>query len=297
MIKGIFRFIQDGQVVAEGRNLLTTEGKKIILRYLAGQRRVIGDTLAVGVGTSAAAISDETLDFEFQRAAVTVVSPDFDNSLIIFKGTLPVGAQGEIREAGLWSQADSETSGPFVSRLLFTFDEDTESWSVGTYTSDAERIGGDSLAVTATASTTTSTEHGSLAFDFSGYSDTELIKLSYYVNNSNCSSIVIRLKTDDSNYYSYTISTPSSGHHIFEFDKSGGSATGTPDWSSIAEVELRVTATGGGSTTVDFDAMRVEDTDSLNPEYVLISRTVLGSPLQKTIDKQMDIEYTWEITI
>lgn len=297
MIKGIYRFFEEGRLVGAGSNLLTTEGKKIILRYLAGQRRLIGDTLAVGVGTDAANVADETLNFEFTRATINVISPDFENSKIIFKGTLPIGSQGEIREAGLWSQSESETSGPFVSRLLFTFDEATETWTGGVFTADPEKIGGDSLSVTATASSTSTSERGSLELDLSGYSDLELFKLSYYVNNSNTSSIVIRFKTDDSNYFSYTISTPSSGHSIYEFDKVSGTSTGSPDWSNITEVELRVTATSGGSTTVDFDAIRIEDTDSLNPEYVLISRVVLGTPLQKTADKQMDIEYTWEITL
>lgn len=296
MIKGIFNFIQDGEVISSHHNLLTTEGKKIILRYLAGQRRVIGDTLAVGIGTTAAAITDETLKFESERAKVDVISPDYADSKIIFKGTLPISMQGEIREVGLWSQADSETSGDFVSRLLLTFDDATEDWTGGTFTSDVTKIGGDALRITATASSTSAAETG-LTFDLSGYSDTELFKLSYYVNDSNVSSIVIRIKTDDSNYFSYTISTPTSGHKIFEFNKSTASATGTPDWSNINEIELRVTATGGGTTNVDFDALRVEDTDSLNPEYVLISRAVLGAALQKTANKQMDIEYTWEITI
>jgi hypothetical protein len=45
------------------------------------------------------------------------------------------------------------------------------------------------------------------------------------------------------------------------------------------------------------DGIRIEDGDTLNPEYSLVSHSVLSTPLVKTDSSPMDIEYALEFTI
>ena len=65
----------------------------------------------------------------------------------------------------------------------------------------------------------------------------------------------------------------------------------TPDPSYITKVGVEVTAGAGGATTVYFDGIRINDEDTFDPTFGLISRSVLGSPLQKVSGRQVDIEY------
>lgn len=297
MILGTYKFYQDERLLGKCSNLLTTEGKKMILRYLSQQTRQVAQAIAVGTGTTAANIADDSLLFEFARANIDVVSPDFTNNKVIFKATLPIGIQGNINEVGLWSQSDNVFSGNYGSRLLLSFDADTEAWSTGIFTSDITRIGGDSLRISALTSATSTTALDGSAIDVLGFNPTDKLKLAYINNDSNCSSIELRFKTDGSNYFKYTITNPTSGYHVYTFSKSTAVLTGTPSWDSIANVEIVVIAKSSGATAVDFDGLRAEDTQSLNPDYVLVSHAILGSPLYKNPAKQMDIEYSWDVTL
>jgi len=66
-----------------------------------------------------------------------------------------------------------------------------------------------------------------------------------------------------------------------------------PDLTSIIKVGIEVTAGSGGATTVHFDGIRINDEDTFDPYYGLISRSVLtGSDiLTKVSGRQVDIEY------
>ena len=54
---------------------------------------------------------------------------------------------------------------------------------------------------------------------------------------------------------------------------------------------MLVTATAGGTASVDIDGLRIEDVDANREESALISRAVLGSPIVKTVGLPLDIEY------
>ncbi len=63
-----------------------------------------------------------------------------------------------------------------------------------------------------------------------------------------------------------------------------------PDPSSITKIGVEVTATGGDST-VYFDGIRINDEDTFDPAYGMISRSVLSTPLIKKPGRPVDIEY------
>lgn len=292
-MKGTYRFYQGGKLIAEQDNLITTEGKKAILRYLAGHSGAVARSLAVGTGTAAATVSDAKLQFETGRADVSVISPDYVTQKLVFKATLPQDLEFAIWEIGALTVSSSELFG----KMLFQFDSDSEAWSVGSFQSDVNRIGADALRINATTSTTTTSTLSGLYLDTSDFGDSDKFTLAYIPQDANLSSLKIRFKTDASNYFEYSFTQLTSGYKIESWAKSVMTKTGSPLWSNITSVDLLVQASGAGATNVDFDGLRIDSTLVSNPEYALVSRTVLGAAVVKTDVSPMDVEYTVDVTI
>lgn len=294
-MKGVYTFRKNGEVVAISENIITSEGALAIMRYLAKYSTSIAQSISIGLGTAAASVSDTKLQFEFDRMPITLTTGDMIAKKIIYKATVPQSTVGTIYEAGAWSQQDP--SSMYVPRLIFAFDSMSENWNAGTFTADPTRIGGDSLRLAPTSSTTQTSLMDNIGIDLSGYSNNDQFSLAFNVGNSNAASVKLRLKTDSANYYEYTISSPTSGYKIVNFVKSDFVATGVPSWDNITSSEVSVTATSGGAAQVDFDGLRIDDQSASDPDYVLVSRTVLASPYQKTADAPLEIEYALDVTI
>lgn len=292
-MKGTYRIYQDGKLIAEQSNLITTEGKKAILRYLAGHSGAIARSLAVGTGTAAATLTDTKLQFEVSRANVSIISPDYVTQKVVFKATLPQGAQFAIWEIGALTVAETELYG----KMLLTFDQETELWSAGTFQSDVTRIGADSLRVNAALSTTTTSTLSDIFMETGDYSDTDKFSMAYIPQDTNLNSLKLRLKTDASNYFEYTFTQLTTGYKIESWSKSAMTKTGTPTWDSITSADLIVNAKAAGATNVDFDGLRIDSILVSNTDYALVSRTVLGAAVTKLDTSQMDIEYTLDAII
>lgn len=293
MIKGTYRFIQDGKVIATQENLLTTKGVQQILRLMTSQVAKIGESISIGVGNTAANVADEALQFETARAKISISSPDFATKKLVFKATLPADFIGVIYEVGLWSLLNNAYSGNYESRVLVSFDSATESWPISAeWITTNARIGKDAIRISPATSATENLTLDGVYIDLLGYSNSDELKLAYWVSSAFCANVKIKLMSSPSDYYTYTITTPSSGYHIQTFDKGDFTTTGSPTWASIISVDVSATATAGGAVNVDFDGLRIEDTDSLNPDYFLVSRAVRPSPLIKDTFAPMDIEYT-----
>ena len=70
----------------------------------------------------------------------------------------------------------------------------------------------------------------------------------------------------------------------------------SPDASDISEISIIVTATSGGSSTVYFDGLRINDEDTFDPSYGVIARSVFATALTKVAGRPTDIEYKMELT-
>lgn len=77
------------------------------------------------------------------------------------------------------------------------------------------------------------------------------------------------------------------------FNQSGGTAT--PDRGSIVRIGIELTPTSGQTTTVGMDGLRINDEDTFDPVYGLISRTTLATPLEKVLGRQVDVEYRLDL--
>lgn len=82
--------------------MITNLGKTVVVNFFGGQVGHIGDTIALGTGTTAAALTDTVLATEVIRLTVSSIAADTTNNRIIFKALLPAGIMSTISEIGIY---------------------------------------------------------------------------------------------------------------------------------------------------------------------------------------------------
>ena len=304
---GEYTIYEDGQEVCRNKNLITKFGKRYITQYLAGQSNTNLRDIAIGIGSTAATVNDTQLGFEFYRSPVSVSSIDIQTSSstclstygVIYKTTIPVDVVGVINELGIFPSV-SLSSTDYASNSISTF-ENNQSWtdSSGAYpsvlTTPTPRIGTYYLSMGATASS--SKEYfNNFNIDVSGYSALDSLTIAYRQSDLNLDYVFIRMYDSNNNYYEIRYAGDvSTGDKIKSLTLnnlySSGYGSGSPDQTSIVKIGVGVKAKSTGSTTVLFDGLRINDEDAFRTDYGLISRSVLSTPIVKTLGKQMVIEY------
>lgn len=293
MIKGTYRFFQNGELVGEHENLLTTAGKQTIVRYFSGIEKFICQSIAVGLSGTAANVSDIALGYELDRADIISVGADITNFRSVFKATLTPELVGSIYEVGAFTVSVNTEDSGFGSKSLFSMSA-YESWVGGSFVTTNTREAR-SLRLNPIASATASADFASTV-DLSGYSGVDQFLIAFYVADANCASVTIKLGSDASNYASFVVAAPAAGYQVARMNKSAGTLTGVPIWSSISYIHIDAVAKAGGATIVDIDGMRVENMDSTNQNYALVSHSILAAPVLKKAGIPMDIEYSLTVT-
>lgn len=283
--------------------MITTEGTLHVKRYMAGYVPSIALSMAFGVGESEESLDSTSLDFEVGRSDVDIIGYDFEQDKLIFKATLDEGFDATLYEVALYSLPANIQSGEFGSRLLSSFDSETEFWtqagSPATYTTENTRIGLDSVQVSPAASGSITVSQNDIVMNLSGYSAADEFAFAFYCNNGNASTIRLRLKTDNSNYYDITIPSASitSGFNIVRIPKGAAVATGAPAWEFITGMDVAVNAKSSGSVTVNLEGIRIEDMDTVAPDYVLVARSKLALPFEKFAGRTQEIEFPIGVTV
>jgi len=286
--------------------VITTEGKNHIRRYLAQYVPAIAQSVVYGIGATAEAGTDASLNFEVVRSPVNLITYDFANNKLIYKASIPDDYIGKIYEVGLYSLDQDPASGSYGSRLITTFDSGTETWvdpadgvTAPVFSATANRVGADAMLHDPAASATLTDTLRGLALDFSGNSAADTFKFAFNVANANTNSVTYRFMTDASNYYSFAITTTaqSAGYKIVELTKGSATVTGTPDWSNITEVQVLTNSKSSGASSVEHDAIRIEDKDSASLDYILVARKVLAAPVTSSDGLAQDIEFSLDITL
>lgn len=302
-LKGRYVFKQNGKVIAESKNIITTKGQKEILQYLARQQDSYGDTIVLGIGTSTPSDSDEYLDFTNFAVPVQGYFYDDTNNEIVYQAIVPSGVIAKIYEAGL------ATNYPFLltsntdtvsnsSDLICNFDEN-EDWNLTSgiefYTDSSLSIlrsQNNSLRYTLTNTTKTST----LLYPniFKLYDDSDILKIALNIATNLPTGITIKFydSANSSNYYEWTLSSLSLGYNIKEIEI--GSLTQPVSALSLSDINtIEISVASTADTVIDFDAIRVDHiSDSFG--YVLISRSVLTTPSTLSLEAPIDIEYRLE---
>lgn len=304
---GEYVFYEDGKEVSRSKNLLTKFGKRYLTQYLAGQSTTSLKDIALGVGSTAATVNDTQLGFEFYKSAVSMNSIDIQtNSLtgistygVVHKTTIPVDVAGIINEVGLFPTV-SLNSTDYASNSISTF-ENNQSWtdSTGAYASTTTtpfpKIGTSYLSIG--AATSQSKEYFyNFNLDVSGYSALDSLTLAYYQSDTNLDYVFVRMYDSSNRYYEIRYAGDVSiGYKIKSLTLnnlySSGYGSGTPDQTSIVKISCGVKAKSSGATVALFDGIRINDEDSFRTDYGMISRSVLTTPITKSLGKQMVIEY------
>lgn len=283
--------------------MITTDGKVYIKRFLAQQVPTIAQSIGFGIGTSAESSGSTRLDFEVGRADVNLISYDFVNDKLIFKATVPAEYGGKIYEVSLFALSTLGANAEFGSRVLTTLDSDTETWvdatsgTAATFSSTNARVGDDALRHTPSASGSKTDALKDIDLDLSGYSSADRFILALNNTNSYASSVNVKFLTDVSNYYQVNFGTPSVGYNVLEVNKGAAAVTGTPSWANITEIRITTNASAGGSPTVDYDGIRIQDLDNIEENDIMVSREVLSSPFTKVEGMTQEVEFALSISI
>lgn len=307
-MRGRYVFRQAGKIVGEQTNLITDSGRREILRFLAGQRGALGGAIGIGAGSIAPALTNTELVLEYGRTMVEVTAPDFNRRVVVYKTTLPQLLEGNIYEVGVWSNATNIVP---VSNVL-SFDPNNEAWTGGTWDATGTRLGGQGLRVDAATNTTTTVSLPIFAGDLTavGYNDT--FALAFYVWESNADLVRITFRSADAlRYFTYTVDTPVKGYNIVKFTKANIVATGAIGYDEIVSVDVTVvsnptdapldpelgTTLGYTGTRVSFDRLLVKPYNAEDIGNILISRSVLATPITKAPVAPMEIEYYLELGV
>jgi hypothetical protein len=257
-----------------------------------------------GIGTTAESLSDISLTLQTAQSSVNLITYDFTNNQLVFKASVPDDYIGTIYEVGLFSLEEDPNVTGFGSQLITTFDSQTEDWldvggSASVFDTVNVRVGVDSLSQTPALSTTKTDKQTGLALDLSGNSSSDSFTFAFNVGNSNTNAIDVLFLTDTSNYYTYSMgaAVQSSGYKIITANKGTATVTGTPSWDNITEIRVATTSKSSGASAVSFDAIRIEDKNSIDLDYILVARKVLASPVTKIDGQAQDIEFALDVTV
>jgi hypothetical protein len=309
MIKGEYVFYQNGMEIARYPNIVTNFGKRYLTSFLAGT--VSGGTkdIALGIDSTTVAAEDTRLGFEFYRLPVTLGSIDINSSTptydVVYKTTIPQDVVGIIKEIGIYPGSRTSLNN-FDSKFITDFETATDWYTADSsqnptlFTSSPSPIIGTSVSefkfeTGDTTNTTREYRYNISVLDISGYSANDSLTLAYNRAHSNLASIKIKFYTSSGNYY-YGTFTPSAGtgEKITSVNMSDvfSNTVGSPEASSISIIGIELTRTSAASAaTAYMDGLRINDEDTFDPNFGLISRSVLGTAITKTAGRSIDIEY------
>jgi hypothetical protein len=292
--------------------LITKFGKRFLTSHLSGM--VVSPTKDLAFGIDSTAVqangNDTRLGFEFYRVPVSFGSIDIQTDefgastySVVYQATIPQDVSGIIKEIGLYpgiksssNNFDSKFIADFENNLMWFKSDDSNPELVANTTSSIKpRVGSyfSKVAVSASQSVEFTCSYSGL--DLSGYTSSDSLSLAYNQENTNLDSITFKFYSSDSSYYSATFTGASS---VTESDKIAKVLFSTltannafADLSSIIKIGVTVTAKSSGQAVVYLDALRIDDEDTFNANFGLISRSVLSSPIEKISGKPVDVEY------
>lgn len=291
--------------------MITKFGKRFISSYLAGTAVSPTKDLAFGIDSTAVQSNgnDTRLGFEFYRIPVSFGSIDIQTDVsgnstysIVYQATIPQDVSGIIKEIGLYpglkssiNNYDSKFIADFENNLMWFKSDGANPELVATTTSNlSPRVGSYFSKVGVSASQSMEFVCSYSGLDLSGYTASDSLSFAYNQENTNLDSIVFRFYSSDSSYYSATFAGAASVTDTNKIAKVLFSSlvanNAYADLTSIIKIGVVITAKSSGQAVVYLDALRIDDEDTFDANFGLISRSVV-SPIEKIAGKPVDIEY------
>jgi hypothetical protein len=287
--------------------MITKFGKRFITSYLANGLNFNKKDIAIGIGSTPATSNDSDLEFEFYRSGVFLGSTDIQTSTstgqttysVVYKTTLPADVEGIISEIGLFPTT-SLSSTDFSSRYISSFEEialwkDLSGNQPTLVSTPVPRIGSSYFQVTAAAG---QTKYYSLntSFDMSGYGVNDTISIAFRQSDVNLDYVYIKFYSSPTAYKEVRFAgTASIGNRtlnipITNLFNSILKSTDEVNFSAISTIEVGIKSKTSASTVL-LDGLKINDDNTYNSQYGLISRSVLTTPIVKKLGVEMDIEY------
>jgi hypothetical protein len=292
--------------------LITKFGKRFIASHLAGMVSFSNKDMAFGIDSTAVQSNgnDTRLGFEFYRIPVTLGSIDIQTDesgnstyAVIYQATIPQDVAGVIKEIGIYpglkssaNNYDSKFISDFENNLMWVKSDDSTPELVSLTTASAKpRVGAYFSKVSVNQSQSKEFVCSFSGLDLSGYTASDSLSLAYNQEDTNLESISFKFYSSDSSYYTATFAGASSVTEPNKISKVLFS-TLTPnnayaDLSSIIKIGVVITSKASGTAVVYLDGLRIDDEDTFDANFGLISRSVLSSPVEKIAGKPVDIEY------
>lgn len=289
--------------------MITLFGKRFLTNFIAGNTLSPSKDIVFGIDNTSESQTDTRLGFEFYRTPVEFGGTDIysDNNgikyFVIYKAILPVDISGTIKEIGIYPSRKLSLinfDSKFISDFSDSFDW-TDSNGFNPSVSSTGALIGDTLLQMQSGIGSENIYTSTLPeTDFSGYSVNDSIKLSYYKIDNNLEKIKVRFYSSDSAYYEIEILDNSGTGNKLSSDilistLLAGANSENPDFSKINKVGIVIVPKTGLQSIVGLDGLRINDEDSFDPVYGLISRKTLSSPLVKVSGRSVDVEYRMEI--
>lgn len=315
MIKGTYIFYENGNEIARSSNLITKFGKRFLTNFMAGNVSFNKKEIALGIATSSEyelSDSNSRLGFEFYRLPVDFGSTNIQSDgsggfaySVIYKSTIPQQVVGIIDEIGLYP-VSSKSQNFYDSKFISDF-EDNTIWfdsngvsptMVQSVSSHSPRIGQYFMTISASQSSSKEYHVDLNALDISGYSVNDTLSLAYYQADANISSIKVKFYSSANDYYEATFSpNTTTGNKIMSISLNNMllNPIGSPDGTAINRVGIVATAKSSGASSIYLDGLRINDEDTFDPAYGIISRSTISGSLAKVAGRQVDIEYRLEM--
>jgi len=292
--------------------MITKFGKRFLTDFIAGNSSFNTKDIALGISSTAATVNDTRLGFEMYRLPVKLSSINIEDDglggfdyFAIFKTTIPQDVSGVISEIGLYpgirkslNLYDSKFVTSFENNITWVDSSNNSPGLESNSSTFLSKIGENMVRFNVTSSTSKEYTNSILLLDLSGYSVNDSLTLAYKKADNNVSSIRVKFYSTDTAYY-YADFTPSGSNE--DKIESVSMATvfnnivGTPDLTNITKIGIDVTASASGNAVVYFDGLRINDEDTFDPQYGLIARHVLSTPLEKPSGRPVDIEYKLQL--
>jgi hypothetical protein len=296
--------------------MITKFGKRFLTNYLAGNVGFSTKELAFGIGNTAANLdgNDTRLDFEFYRVPVNINSIDISEEggvfvyKAVFGATIPQDVAGVISEIALYPSSRTSINN-FDSKFITSFENnvlwyDSEGFNPSIQLNSptfVSKIGENMILVQTPLSTSKEYKTDLSSLNLSGYSINDSIAIAYKKIDNNLSKIRVKFYSS-ATQYCYVDFTPESGtgdriQSVSLSSLFSNTSTVPPDFANIINLGVEVTANSSGTASVYFDGIRINDEDTFDPTYGMISRSVLtgGNIVTKTSGRQVDIEYKLQL--
>lgn len=283
--------------------MITQFGKRFLTNFIAGNTSFAKKDMAIGISNETEYASSNTnsrLGFEFYRLPVEFGGVDVDTTVtpntytVIYSATLPADLAGKINEIGIFPGTRSSINNydsKFITDFELPFD-----WSPTPNIDQTNyRVGNSSLIFESDGAAEQEYKSTIETLDVSGYSNFDTLSFSFIQLDENLSEIKIRLYSSSTDYLEMVFNQGSLGNNILEKGLSNFVTVGSPDKANITEIGI-VIVPSIAPTSVVMDGLRINDEDTFDPLYGLISRKVLSTEIEKVSGKELIIEYKLDLS-